>query len=353
MVKIQVNSQGKAYYTTGGKVLAVSSTEPVINSLNVTPTTSAQTITAPSGVDGYSPVNVSAVTSSIDANIQAGNIKKDVAILGVTGIYEGSGGSSTKYGVSIDNILGDVDASGVLQVPSDINGITFTGVEDVAQNALYYKFYYNDSVKGTISFPDLTTVSGKYGCYYTFYQCTGITSVSLPELTTVSGDYGFNSMFYQCTGITSVSLPKLTTVSGKSGCESMFGRCTALTSVSLPELTTVSGNSGCSSMFTRCTALTSVSLPKLTTISGSSGCNSMVNYCTALTDVYFNALTTTSFGTYTNQFVNMLQQTGSSVTHTLHFPSNLESTIQGLDGYPNFGGSSSRVVLAYDLPATS
>lgn len=63
-----------------------------ITSLNVTPTTSAQTITASGSVDGYSPVNVSAVTSSIDANIVAGNIKKDVRILGVTGTYEGSAG---------------------------------------------------------------------------------------------------------------------------------------------------------------------------------------------------------------------------------------------------------------------
>lgn len=65
---------------------------PVISSLSITPTTSQQTITAPSGTDGYSPITVSAVTNSIDANITAGNIKKDVSILGVTGTYEGSGG---------------------------------------------------------------------------------------------------------------------------------------------------------------------------------------------------------------------------------------------------------------------
>lgn len=65
---------------------------PVINSLNITPTTSSQTITASGGVDGYSPINVSAVTSSIDSNIIAGNIKSGVTILDVTGSYEGSGG---------------------------------------------------------------------------------------------------------------------------------------------------------------------------------------------------------------------------------------------------------------------
>lgn len=62
-----------------------------IESLSVTPSTSSQTITASGGVDGYSPVNVSAVTSSIDANIVAGNIKKDVQILGVTGTLEAGG----------------------------------------------------------------------------------------------------------------------------------------------------------------------------------------------------------------------------------------------------------------------
>lgn len=34
------------------------------------------------------------ITSAIDSNIQAENIKKDVTILGVTGTYEGNGGSS-------------------------------------------------------------------------------------------------------------------------------------------------------------------------------------------------------------------------------------------------------------------
>lgn len=90
----------KGYVTVDGKkhrvvltaTLAGGAPDPVIAELNVTPTTSAQTITAPEGTDGYSPVKVSAVTSSIDANIQAGNIKKDVTILGVTGTLEGSSG---------------------------------------------------------------------------------------------------------------------------------------------------------------------------------------------------------------------------------------------------------------------
>lgn len=80
---------------------------PTINPLPVTPTTSAQTITAPSGVDGYNPVSVSAVTAAIDSNIQAGNIKSGVSILGVTGSYSG-GGVSAGVGLSSSANLGRV-----------------------------------------------------------------------------------------------------------------------------------------------------------------------------------------------------------------------------------------------------
>ena len=53
--------------------------------LNVSPATTAQTVTPPAGTDGFSPVTVDAVTAAIDANIQPGNIKQGVEILGVVG----------------------------------------------------------------------------------------------------------------------------------------------------------------------------------------------------------------------------------------------------------------------------
>ena len=61
----------------------------VLDSKTVDPSTNDITVT--SSADGLSSVTVNPVTSSIDSNIQAGNIKKDVTILGVTGTYEGGG----------------------------------------------------------------------------------------------------------------------------------------------------------------------------------------------------------------------------------------------------------------------
>ena len=55
----------------------------------VTPTTSQQIITPTSPKNGFTQVTVNAVTSAIDNNIQASNIKNGVTILGVQGTYSG------------------------------------------------------------------------------------------------------------------------------------------------------------------------------------------------------------------------------------------------------------------------
>jgi hypothetical protein len=77
--------------------------------------------------------------------------------------------------------------------------------------------------------------------------------------------------------------------------------------------------------------------------------------CRKIANIYFNKVTTSTFTTYKNQFNNMFNSTTASTSGTVnvHFPSNLSSTVSGLTGYPAFGGNSSRVVLKFDLSATS
>lgn len=69
-------------------IAAVAPKKTTTQNVSVTPTTSEQEITAEEGKT-LGKVTVAAVTAAIDANIVAGNIKKDVTILGVTGSYEG------------------------------------------------------------------------------------------------------------------------------------------------------------------------------------------------------------------------------------------------------------------------
>lgn len=91
---IPVKSYEQTITPSDGKIgfSSVTVEQPLLLEDSVTPTTQNQIIRASSPFVGLSEVQVAGVTSSIDANITAGNIKKDVTILGVTGSYEGSGG---------------------------------------------------------------------------------------------------------------------------------------------------------------------------------------------------------------------------------------------------------------------
>lgn len=69
----------------GFRSVNVNVAQSQVGRLDVTPTTSQQTLTPTGNIAGYNPVVVAAVTSAIDSNIKASNIKSGVTVLGVTG----------------------------------------------------------------------------------------------------------------------------------------------------------------------------------------------------------------------------------------------------------------------------
>lgn len=109
-------------------------------------TASTLTVTAPSG---YYASNATKTLS--DENLVAGNIKKDVQIFGVTGTYEGGGGSTTviipEQSITCSNTSGTVITNyyeGLIageQYIVTINGVakTITATLETGNVALYYE----------------------------------------------------------------------------------------------------------------------------------------------------------------------------------------------------------------------
>lgn len=357
-------SYGRTSNNSGGTV--------VIETLVIDPSTSEQTFPVGGNIDGYGPITVNPVTSSIDENISSGNIKAGVEILGVTGDYEGT----PKFEVTLDNFIGDIDSNGVLEPPAAISGMTFTGVTKTTSTLVNEEHIpalslSNSNIAGTISFPDLTTIEAY--SLYTSFRDNNITSVSMPNLTTV-GDYGMYQCFYSTYQNTrtisgTIDLSNLTTI-GDYGMSGAFSNQPEITGVSLANLTTV-GYYGMSSAFTYCTGLTDVDLSSLTTIDtsglsntfynskltnitfdnlssiGANGLQSAFFMNSTLQSISFPALTPNSFASGdTSAFSRMLTVVSNA---TVHFPVDLRSVIGSWPDVLNgFGGTNTTVLFDLD-----
>ena len=278
----------------------------VIDTLNVTPSTSAQTITAPEGTDGYSPVNVSAVTSSIDANIVAGNIKKDVQILGVTGSYEGNVPTGTMYIISngtynvADKAIADVQVpttapAHYIEKTKNNNGmlvsgpafINLNGVTSIGSSVLMYAFYGNTNIT-TADMSSITSISNGSACAYMCSFCSNLVSLDLSSLTSINtANNIFVEAFRACSKLANVNLSALTEIRSQSGCSNMFQDCTALSTIDLSSLKRVSGQNCCNNMFYKCTNLTSADLSSLEYAEDTTSTpfNHMFDQCTSLTSL--------------------------------------------------------------------
>lgn len=190
------------------------------------------------------------------------------------------GGGSTKFGMTIDNVFGDVNPSGQLQFPSTSFSFASNDIVSIPAYGLYYKFYNNTGIT-SVSLPNLSSLAtGNYTMGYAFYGCTNLTSVNLPKLA--SGT--LNTTFRGCTSLTSVELPEF-----NGSLPSTFIGCSNLVSFSAPKMTTGS----MTSPFINCTKLQTVDLSGLTT----TYLSSTFSGCTALRTVklynYRGTLSTT------------------------------------------------------------
>ena len=112
---------------SGVKILGIEGTyqgTPNNQDKTITPTTSQQTITADSGYTGIGTVTVNAVTSAIDSDIQASNIKSGVNILGVEGSLTPLSGQTKTISPSTSSqtITPDTGYNGITEVT--VNAVT-------------------------------------------------------------------------------------------------------------------------------------------------------------------------------------------------------------------------------------
>lgn len=233
--------------------------EPVIESLSVTEN---GTYTAPSGVDGYSPVtvNVPGITPSGTYSITSNGIYDIVSFASVDVNVSGGGG-------------GDHDAE---------DGLITRAISGAYENSR------------------VTSIGS-----YAFDNCTSLTTASFPNVTLIGGN-----AFSGCTRLTTVSFPNAALISG-----SAFYNCTSLTTANFPNVASISGNA-----FRSCTSLTTASFPNVKSING----GYVFNGCTRLKSFYILASSVAGLAD-TNVFANTPMSTSSYLGYfgSIYVPASL------------------------------
>lgn len=115
-----------------------------------------------------------------------------------------------KYGVSIDNLLGDINASGGLAGPTEPFSLDLTGVKELLGYGWAYKFYQNQAIVSA-NLSTLVIVDSN-GLSYTFYQCENLESVNFDSLAKITGYASMASCFYKCKKLKKISFPALTSI---------------------------------------------------------------------------------------------------------------------------------------------
>lgn len=166
--------KGKTAYVKGYKVVGThecptNNTSVELQEKTITPSTTTLSVTPDSG-KYLSKVTVNAVTSAIDSNITAENIKNGVTILGVTGAYVGSGGS-TSTPATVTLTTGDV----ITYPPKPVHSQAWFIVKNAGtknQYELYatpYEWGYWENDKYYCVKQNGTELEGSYSYPYTLY----------------------------------------------------------------------------------------------------------------------------------------------------------------------------------------
>lgn len=213
-------------------------------------------------------------------------------------------------------------------IKSQENHLDLSGVKSIQTGGLAYA-YYNGSHNGltTLDLSNVKTLQGD-SLLYACYACLDLTHV-ICGVESVCTNYGVTREFYAA-----------------------FNRCGYLTLVEFTNLKTI-GNQGSTNdaPFRTCFWYNSSSLQIKFYSLNKLARNSFYQCCaTSGTSFYFPSITNSSFD-HLGALANMFSSSTSSVV--LHFPSNVQSTIEGLTGYSASAPFSSQSgTVLFDLPAT-
>lgn len=225
--------------------------------------------------------------------------------------------AGSKYGITLDGLIGDVNGQGVLQWPEETFTFSSEEIVEIPDDMLTSRFA-NSKGLTAVYLPNLTTL-GEYALARAFNVCENLTSADLGSLT-ATASHGLENAFSECDSLTDIDLHSLTTID-EYGLKSAFTDDTSLKHIDLSSVTSI-GNYGMESALAGCTSLKTVDLTGVTSLGSYALHNAFINSNSNTAVVRFGDLTSVADMALETSFSYSTAQDFTSATQVARYAPN-------------------------------
>lgn len=247
-----------------------------------------------------------------------------------------------KFGVSINNLLGEVDENGTYNFGSlggaSVDKFVFdgSGIKKVGWAAFNYAFTNNAGISEAL-FPDLEEIE-TYGFEQAF-RGSAITRITFGKVRVINANRALYNMVSflsnRQTRLLELPIKNVEELSGLSVAESAFHSGFDGIETGLYNLRIINGPRACYDMLSYNGFLADIQLDSLESISGDAACQEMFRSCLSLKKAYFYSLTSVTpanaLDTGTSWDSGMFAWCDG--LKEIHFRADAKATIEALDGY--------------------
>ena len=268
-----------------------------------------------------------------------------------------SGGSApaTKYGVSLDNLLGNVDENGVYQLsdaPFTFDATSIKKLPELSQDLFMYKFFRSNLI-GTVDLSNYTHGTVSYGVYEYFTQAfsyTGVQKLITPRERTGAGAMYFYQSFQHCDALKEIVFSNPIIASTAFGFAEAFQYCDfSNASINFDIITSI-GPNGFYGAFKHCKLQEEIRFTNLTEITHTYAFREAFSQTTGCKRYFFPSLTSVT----SDAFGSGSRLTWYKVTDVeeIHFRADMQATIEAVTGYSSKFGAPSTCTIYFDLIGT-
>ena len=294
--------------------------------------------------------------SIIDKGVQVADTDPFSAYPAKIGQISGGSAPATKFGVSLDNLLGSVDANGVYQLsdaPFTFDATSIKKSPDLSPDLFMYKFY-RLPLTGTVDLSNYMhgTVNVRITQYFTqAFSYTGVQKLITPRERDGSGSMQFYQSFQHCDALKEIvfSNPRIISIE-TFGFTEAFQYCDfSNASINFDIITSV-GAHGFNGAFKHCKLPAEIRFTNLTEITHEFAFREAFSNTTGCKRYFFPSLTSVTsdaFGSSTR-----LTWYNAKDVEEIHFRADMQATIEAVTGYSSKFGAPSTCTIYFDLIGT-